>query len=111
AARLSRRGSELSRRGAGLASFSISAFATGDEIRAFRPGLPALDAFPFKVWGRLVARRWRSSPRRLLGYGERSGYRPLREAISSYLAMARGVQCTPDQVIVVNGSQQAIDIT
>jgi GntR family transcriptional regulator/MocR family aminotransferase len=104
AARLSRRGSEL-------ASAPISAFAPSEEIRAFRTGLPALDAFPFKVWARLVARRWRRSPCRLIGYGEPAGYRPLREAIASYLAMARGVQCIADQVIAVRSSQQAIDLT
>ena len=31
---------------------------------AFRPGVPALDAFPFEMWARLVARRWRRAAAR-----------------------------------------------
>jgi GntR family transcriptional regulator/MocR family aminotransferase len=38
------------------------------------------------------------------------GYRPLREAIAGYLAAHRGVRCGADQVIVVSGAQQALDL-
>jgi GntR family transcriptional regulator/MocR family aminotransferase len=78
---------------------------------AFRLNLPALDAFPIDLWGKLVAHRWRNQPRELLGYGPAAGYRPLREAIADYLQVSRAVKCTADQVIVVNGSQQALDLT
>lgn len=100
----------LSRRGAGLARLPCPISVRKDEARAFQSGLPAVDAFPFDIWSRLVARRWRSSPRHLLGYGELAGFRPLREAIAGYLGTARGVRCTPEQVIVVASSQQAIDL-
>ena len=46
----------------------------------------------------------------MLGHGDSAGYGPLREAIASYAGVARGVRCHPSQVIVVNGSQQAIDL-
>src|SRR5262249_23207181 len=39
------------------------------------------------------------------------GYGPLREAIANYLQTSRGVRCDPGQVFVVNGSQQALDLT
>jgi GntR family transcriptional regulator/MocR family aminotransferase len=77
---------------------------------AFRPNLPALDLFPIALWSKLVARRWRRQPRELLGYGPSAGYRPLREAIAEYLQVSRAVKCEPDQVIIVNGSQQALDL-
>ncbi|HMH52480.1 MAG TPA: aminotransferase class I/II-fold pyridoxal phosphate-dependent enzyme [Candidatus Acidoferrum sp.] len=35
---------------------------------------------------------------------------PLREAIAAYLGLSRGVRCTADQVIVVSGVQQALDL-
>ena len=73
----------------------------------FRPGLPGLDAFPFDLWTRLVARRWRRVPRQLLDYGDPAGYAPLREAIAGYLGEARAVRCEASQVIVVTGAQQA----
>jgi GntR family transcriptional regulator/MocR family aminotransferase len=79
------------------------------EPRAFRAGIPALDAFPRALWGRLAARRWRESWI-TLGYCDPAGFAPLREAIATYAAAARGVRCTAEQVIVTAGSQQAIDL-
>src|SRR6266699_163049 len=78
--------------------------------RAFRVGLPALDAFPRTLWQHLLLRSWRQMPTELLEYHDPAGYLPLREAIASYLATARGVRCTAEQVILVNGSQQGLDL-
>ncbi len=77
----------------------------------FRHGLPALDAFPLKLWSQLAGKRLRTLPTDLLGYGDPKGYRPLREAIAGYLGTSRAVRCEPDQVVVVAGSQQAIYLT
>lgn len=77
---------------------------------AFRPGLPALDEFPMDVWRRLTDRRLRRASVRLLAYDDPQGYLPLREAIASHLKAARGARCGPEHVIIVNGSQQAIDM-
>ena len=46
----------------------------------------------------------------LLLYGDPMGYRPFRESIAAYLRAARGVRCEADQVMVVSGSQQALEI-
>jgi GntR family transcriptional regulator / MocR family aminotransferase len=77
----------------------------------FQVGVPALDAFPGDRWGRLVARHARAMSVSMHGYQDPAGYVPLRRAIASYLAAARGVHCTAEQVIVVNGSQQGIALT
>jgi len=79
--------------------------------RAFQPGLPALDAFPFEVWSKLAARRYQHPPFELLTYGDPAGYCPLREAIAQYLTTSRAVRCQPEQVLIVAGAQQAIDLT
>ncbi len=100
----------LSRRGMVLASAPGIAGGPGQE-GPFRQGRPALDAFPFDVWTRLIGRRWRSRPACLLGYGDPAGYRPLREAIAAYLGTSRGVRCGPDQVVIVAGSQMALDLS
>lgn len=76
----------------------------------FRLGVPAINEFPARLWGRLLARRWRASWPDLLPQGEAAGYRPLREAVASYVQAARGVRCTSEQVIIVDGAQQGIDI-
>jgi GntR family transcriptional regulator/MocR family aminotransferase len=108
---LPRVGQALSRRGARLASNQVPMSGFSTEFIAFRPGLPALDAFPYELWARLVARRWRRPQRSLLGYGDPTGYGPLRQAIAAYLGEARAVRCQAQQVIVVAGSQQALDLT
>jgi GntR family transcriptional regulator/MocR family aminotransferase len=77
----------------------------------FRYGLPAVEEFPHDIWRRLLARRARSVSLRSLHYGPPEGYRPLREAIADYLRRARAVLCKPEQIVVVNGSQQALDLT
>ncbi len=79
-----------------------------EEISAFQDGVPALDAFPTEIWGQMLTRCWRHSSTQMMSYKSPAGYPPLREAIAAYLGAARGVRCSPEQVIVVNGSQQAI---
>jgi GntR family transcriptional regulator/MocR family aminotransferase len=78
--------------------------------RAFRSSVPAVDVLPLAVWGRLLAKRWSRTSARMLSYGEPFGYLPLRTAIADYLRGARGVRCTPEQVLVTAGSQQALDL-
>lgn len=79
--------------------------------RAFRSGEPALDAFPLELWAQITSRRVRHATRSLLSDVDARGYRPLREALADYLGAARGVRCTADQVIIVSGAQQGLDLT
>ena len=76
----------------------------------FRYGRPAMEAFPQEVWRRLLAARARSAPAGAYGYAAPSGYAPLREALAGYLRRARGMTCEPDQIVIVNGTQQALDL-
>jgi len=78
---------------------------------AFRVSQPAVDRFPFQVWSSLVSRHARNPKGSLLLYGDPRGYRPFREAIAAYLTTARAVRCDPDQILVVSGSQQALEIS
>ncbi len=103
-------GSGLSQRGRMLATTDVATVHYYSKSLAFRPGIPDLNFFPFDIWARLEAQHWRHPPRELLGYSHPAGYYPLRVEIASYLRTARGVQCTADQIIVVSGSQQAIDL-
>lgn len=101
----------LSARGRAIADIVLPAGVnTFAPPRPFRPGVPALDAFPISLWSRLSARYWQRVSRRHLAYGHSAGYQPLREAIAQHLAAARGVRCTTDQVIIVGGSQQALGL-
>jgi len=78
--------------------------------RPFQMGLPALDAFPRKVWSRLVARHARALAAPDMAYPDPSGYGPLREAIAGYLATSRGVSCTAGQILITNGYQDALNL-
>ena len=78
--------------------------------RAFRANVPALDLFPMTLWTQIAARRLRgASTSLLLGCGA-MGHRPLREAVSEYLTTSRGVKCRPEQVAIVSGVQEALDV-
>jgi GntR family transcriptional regulator/MocR family aminotransferase len=76
----------------------------------FRYGMPVADAFPFKLWRRAVTSQARLTSAESLGYGPPEGHPALREAIADYLRRSRGVHCHAGQVVVVNGSQQALDL-
>jgi GntR family transcriptional regulator/MocR family aminotransferase len=69
----------------------------------FRMGLPALDAFPRKLWSRLTARSARAATSYDLGRLEPAGLESLRRRIALYLRVARGVACSPEQVFVTTG--------
>jgi GntR family transcriptional regulator/MocR family aminotransferase len=68
--------------------------------------------FPLTVWRQLLNRHLtRSSVADLFHYGATEGLPQLREAIAAYVCASRRVKCTPEQVIVVAGTQQAVDLT
>jgi GntR family transcriptional regulator / MocR family aminotransferase len=78
--------------------------------RAFRANIPALDLFPTTLWAKVAARRLRRvSTNLLLGCGP-MGYPPLRQAVASYLSASRGVKCIPEQVAIISGVQEALDL-
>ena len=78
--------------------------------RPFRIGGVDLQAFPSKLWAGLAARRARSAGLGSLNDYDPRGYKPLREAIAHYLGSSRGIGCTADQIILVSGVQQALDL-
>ena len=78
---------------------------------AFRVGQVAFDEFPMPIWSHLVTRHCRSMGSQSIHYGPLMGVERLRQAIANYLKTARSVRCEPEQVLIVNGSQQAIEIS
>jgi GntR family transcriptional regulator / MocR family aminotransferase len=79
--------------------------------RAFRANVPALNLFPTTVWAQITARRLRhASMLHLLG-SDTLGYGPLRDALANYLNTSRGVNCGRDQIVIVSGVQEALDLT
>ena len=97
----------LPERGAALATGMARIRLYDGPLRAFRPSMPGLDLFPFELWRKLEARHLRGSGP-YLGYGPANGYAPLRELLCAYLRASRGVVCTPEQIVITSGSQQAL---
>ncbi len=82
-----------------------------DGWGAFTVHQPALERFPFETWSKLVARHSRAPRAHAIRLIDPLGLMPLRDAICSYLRTARSVHCDPEQIMIVSGSQQALDIT
>ena len=99
----------LSSRGRQLARFS--GIAPDRMPRPFEAGAPALDHLPRETWKRVVNRAMRSLPDELLHYGDPRGSIRLRVAVVDHLRSRRGIECAPDQVFIVGGSQQALALS
>ncbi|PZD71878.1 HTH-type transcriptional regulatory protein GabR [Acaryochloris thomasi RCC1774] len=100
---------QLSQYGAVLEETDLSRPPEPEVPFSFRYGRPALDQFPRKLWRKLLSQRCTAAD--WLDYTiDPLGYYPLREQIAQYLARARAVQCIPEQIVITNGSQQALDL-
>lgn len=102
---------QIAKRGQVFFETSFSFSNQPDKPRAFQTGFSAIDEFPIEIWTRIASRKLRRMPRNRLNYCETNGYPPLREEIAKYLAASRGVRCEANQVIIVAGSQQGLDLT
>jgi GntR family transcriptional regulator/MocR family aminotransferase len=80
-------------------------------LGAFGLSQPAYDQFPTQIWSSLMTRHSRGKGAHSMHYGGPMGFEPLREAICVYLRTARAVKCDPSQVMIVSGSQQALEIS
>ncbi len=74
------------------------------------PGAPETAAFPHSVWSRLLAANARRHDRTLFRYTAFAGHDDLRRTIASHIGLARGIDCTAEDVIVVTGAQAALDL-
>jgi len=98
---LSRRGQELA------AQCRLPTGLTG----AFAPGLPELRQFPHSTWQRLQQHWSKQAPDHWWHYQHAGGLPALRQAICDYLQLSRSVRCQPEQILIVQGAQQALELT
>jgi GntR family transcriptional regulator/MocR family aminotransferase len=99
----------LSERGARLARSPFRAFPVSAPL-PFRPHTPSVEAFPRKRWMTLVARHARVAGAAHLREVDPRGHLPLRKALAEHLRSSRGVRCEPDQIAIVSGVHQALDV-
>ncbi|MGF1514279.1 MAG: PLP-dependent aminotransferase family protein [Elainellaceae cyanobacterium] len=100
----------LSRFGIDLLAAPPLSVAEPDGDISFRYGSPTVEYFPMAQWRRLLSRHCQNTAA-LLNYStDAAGHMPLRMAIADYLGRSRAVRCRAEQVIIVSGSQQALDL-
>ncbi|MGN6653616.1 MocR-like pyridoxine biosynthesis transcription factor PdxR [Trinickia sp.] len=76
----------------------------------FRPGVPALARFPLSAWKNCLDRAVRRTGTAGLWYGDPQGEPALRTAIMRHLAVARGVRCAPEHIVITEGAQEALSL-
>lgn len=81
-----------------------------DTILPFQMGLPALDAFPRKIWARLGARAVRAMQPADMVHPPVYGLPELRAQIAAYLQVSRGINCSPSQIFVTSGYRHTFEL-
>lgn len=76
----------------------------------FAYGRSDLGTFPFEIWQRMLLRQARRASERQFDYGPATGSPELRQAVCEHLRRSRAVACDPEDIVIVNGSQQALDL-
>ncbi|MFJ4086250.1 MocR-like pyridoxine biosynthesis transcription factor PdxR [Pseudomonas psychrophila] len=80
------------------------------ETLPFQMGLPALDAFPKKVWAQIGARCVRSTRAQDMANPSAHGLQSLRTAIATYLQVSRGIACSPAQIFITAGYRDTLSL-
>jgi 2-aminoadipate transaminase len=80
------------------------------EIISFAGGLPAPELFPVEELADAAQAVFRDEGAAALQYSTSEGHAPLREWVCEYLLETAGLSLAPDQVLIVSGSQQGLDL-
>lgn len=99
--RLSQRGSAIFQSG-GVRDFL--------KPRPFAPGVPETRSFPLQTWERLQRQVLKEHGTQALLHSPPEGMEPLRRAIADYVSLERGARATPERVLVLTSSQQALTL-
>lgn len=101
ALRLSQRGQAMVQ-GGGVRDFLLP--------RPFAPGVPETRSFPLQTWERLQRQVLKEHGSLALLHSPPQGMEPLRRAIADYINLERGARATPERVLVLTSSQQALGL-
>jgi len=77
----------------------------------FQMGVPAQDCFPYRLISRIRARTVRAEGLAAASYPDPRGELELRRELAVQLAIARGIECTPSQIIVTSGFSGGLGLT
>lgn len=87
----------------------LKQFAKHDDPIYFGDGAPARELMPVERLREASVKAWSDAPA-CLGYGEQAGFSLLRDLIAERMA-PRGIEASPEQILVTSGSTQGIDLS
>lgn len=82
----------------------------GTAPLSFQMGVPSQAAFPSILWSRLMVRGARAAAAAPVAYPDPRGDPLLRAEIAGYLAIARGIRCSPSQILITAGYSGALGL-
>ncbi len=103
------KGSQLVAGDARRREFYSQPFKPAPRVISFAGGMPDASLFPIEAFRQVLNRVIRSEGQELLQYYPVGGYPPLRKFLSAYL-LRFGVEARPEEILIVNGSQQGFDL-
>lgn len=106
--KLHRESPRLSQRGAAI--FQNGGVREALIPRPFAPGVPETRSFPLQTWERLQRQVLKEHGTLALTHSHPQGVEALRRAIADYVNLERGARATPDRILVLTSSQQALSL-
>jgi GntR family transcriptional regulator / MocR family aminotransferase len=76
----------------------------------FQMGVPAQETFPAKLVARIRSSAVRAEMSAPAVYPDARGELELRREIAAYLAIARGIECAPSQIIITGGYSSGLGL-
>ena len=76
----------------------------------FVVGRPDAATFPAKLWKRILDQKIEHGHAGMTRYNDPAGLPELRQAIADHLGPARGINVSPEQIIIVGGIQEALSL-
>ncbi len=101
-------GMDISERGKIVTSAEINTTLPSGNI--LHLSLPEIREFPHEIWQKIYRKHLKNMTPFSVSYADDSGHKLLRENIAKYLNTARGIPCSPDQVLITSGSQQSFSL-
>lgn len=78
--------------------------------KVFSVGVGCIDLFPYTIWKKLINKAWRLLKNNIGIRSDPKGSPLLRQNICDYVCSVRGIHCSTEQIIIVNGTQQALNM-
>lgn len=76
---------------------------------AFSPGVPDVTEFPHKLLKKSQLKFGLNPKIESLMYNQGVGSNKLKQSLTNYLRVSRSIRCDPDQIIITEGTHQAVD--